>query len=93
MTISFIIIGKNISFTINRCIDSVIKIISESNINNYDIIKQLLIDNGFELEYGYGIGNSKYIIKTKPTDNYCSVDFYMSILDNNGNFNDIWEKR
>lgn len=38
MTISFIIIGKNISFTINRCIDSVIKIISESNINNYEII-------------------------------------------------------
>tara|TARA_B110000908_G_C10267699_1_gene466153 strand:+ start:9511 stop:10467 length:957 start_codon:yes stop_codon:yes gene_type:complete len=38
MTISFIIIGKNISFTINRCIDSVFKTIVENNINNYEII-------------------------------------------------------
>jgi len=76
----------------NSCIDGDDDVDIISDINNYDIIKQLLIDNGFVLEYGYGIGNSKYIIKTKPTDNYCSVDFYMSILDNNGNFNDIWEK-
>ena len=38
MTISFIIIGKNISSTINMCIDSVIETIVKNNINNYEII-------------------------------------------------------
>ena len=75
----------------NSCIDGDDDVDIVMDHNNYDIVKQLLIDNGITLEYGYGIRNSKYIIKTKPTDKYCSVDFYMAILDK-GNFNDIWEK-
>jgi|SaaInlStandDraft_1057018.scaffolds.fasta_scaffold19182_2 glycosyltransferase involved in cell wall biosynthesis len=36
--ISFIVIGKNISNTINRCIDSIIKTVLKNNINYYEII-------------------------------------------------------
>jgi hypothetical protein len=58
---------------------------------NYDKVKQLLVENGIKLEYGYGIGNSRNILKTIPTEKYCSVDFYMASVDTNGNYNDTWE--
>ena len=32
------------------------------------------------------------ILKTKPTEKYSSVDFYMATTDGKGNFNDTWEK-
>ncbi|ADQ91194.1 hypothetical protein BpV2_027c [Bathycoccus sp. RCC1105 virus BpV2] len=58
---------------------------------NYDKIKQILIENGIKIEYGYGIRNSINILKTVPTEKYCSIDFYMATVDTHGNFNDIWE--
>lgn len=58
---------------------------------NYDIIKQLMSDNGIKIEYGYGIRNSKNILKTIPNDEYCSIDFYMTSVDKCGNFNDTWD--
>lgn len=61
----------------NSCIDNDddIDVIIEKS--NYDIIKKILIENKFELEYGYGIKNSKHIIKTKNTSDYSSIDIYM----------------
>lgn len=59
---------------------------------NYDKIKQILIQNGIKIEYGYGIGNSKNILKTVHTEKYCSVDFYMANVDTFGNFDDRWER-
>jgi phosphorylcholine metabolism protein LicD len=75
----------------NSCIDKDddIDIIIEKS--NYDIIKKLLIENGFELFYGRGIDNSKHIIKTKHTSDYASIDFYMGYYDNN-NVIDMWNK-
>ena len=57
----------------------------------YNELKSLLIDNGLEIEYGYGIGYSNNILKTKSKEEYCSIDFYMCDVDDNGNFNDKWE--
>ena len=76
----------------NSCIkgDDDVDIIID--IGNYDIVNKLLIENNIEIEYGYGIGDKKNILKTKDTTNYCSVDFYMASLDEKGNFNDTWEK-
>ena len=44
------------------------------------------------MEYGYGIGTSRRILKTKPTDEYSSIDFYMATINNDGDFHDQWEK-
>ncbi len=77
----------------NSCIngDDDIDIITDEN--NYDIIKQLLIENNIEIEYGYNIGiGCKDILKTVGKDNYCTVDFYMAVIDEKGNFNDKREK-
>ena len=76
----------------NSCInnDDDVDIIIDSS--NYDIVKKLLQERGIEIEYGYGIRNNKKILKTKPTSEYSSVDFYMANIDKNGNFNDEWEK-
>tara|TARA_B110000285_G_C14739892_1_gene430262 strand:- start:102 stop:632 length:531 start_codon:yes stop_codon:yes gene_type:complete len=59
--------------------------------NNYDILKQLLMENGFEMEYGHTIGKSRDIIKTKDNEKYCTIDFYMAAVDSIGNFDDRWE--
>jgi phosphorylcholine metabolism protein LicD len=75
----------------NSCInnDDDIDLIVEKS--NYDIIKKILIDNNFELEYGYGINNSKFILKTKNNSEYASIDIYMShYVDNN--VIDLWNK-
>ena len=75
----------------NSCIygDDDIDIIIDKS--NYDVLKQLLIENHIEIEYGYGINKSKNILKTKKNTKYCSVDFYMASIDAKGNFNDTWE--
>jgi phosphorylcholine metabolism protein LicD len=75
----------------NSCIDKDddIDVIIEKN--NYDIIKKILIENKFELEYGYGIKNSKHIIKTKNNSDYSSIDIYMGDF-NNDNVKDLWNK-
>ena len=73
----------------NSCIDNDddIDIIIEKS--NYDIIIKILIENNFEFEYGYGIKNSKNIIKTKTTSDYSSIDIYMGDY-NNKNVEDLW---
>lgn len=79
----------------NSCIDNDDDIDIIIDISNYQKVKQLLIDNNLEMEYGFGIGNNKNILKTKPSpqQNYCSIDFYMATVNKvNGNFNDTWEK-
>ena len=58
----------------------------------YDIVKQLLVEKKFEIEYGRDINKSRNILKTKDNNNYCSVDFYMASIDEKGNFDDTWEK-
>ena len=59
----------------------------------HDIVKKLLIENvnNIIFEHVYNKPNDKNILKTKSTDNYCSVDFYMAEVDTKGNFNDTWE--
>ena len=59
--------------------------------SNYDIIKELMIENNINLEFGYNIDNNTNILKTKENDHYCSVDFYMATTDEKGNYNDTWE--
>ena len=74
----------------NSCIDNDddIDIIIEKS--NYDIVKKILIENNFKLIYNYGIENSKYIIKTNYTSDYCSIDIYMGEYINNKNIKDLW---
>jgi hypothetical protein len=76
----------------NECIegDDDIDIVCDSIY--YDKLKKLLIENDFKIEYGYGINNSRYILKTKETKEYCTIDFYMANVNKNGDFNDKWEK-
>jgi guanylate kinase len=59
---------------------------------NYDIVKKVLLENNFIFEDGYDNIDNKNFLKTKNNDQYASVDFYMSSLDEEGNFNDTWEK-
>ena len=76
----------------NSCIngDDDLDIITEKS--NYDIIKKLLAENNIEFDYNHGINNSRKILKTKHSENYCSVDFYMASIDAKGNFNDPWNR-
>jgi phosphorylcholine metabolism protein LicD len=76
----------------NSCIDKDddIDIIIEKS--NYDIIKKILIENNFKLEYGRGIEKRKlYIIKTKSSSDYSSIDIYMGDYSNE-NVKDLWNK-
>ena len=75
----------------NSCIDGDDDIDIIIDKSNYDVVKQLLIKNDLKFEYGYGIDNNTNILKTKENNNYSSVDFYMSSMDEKGNFNDTWE--
>jgi len=61
------------------------------NIEDYDIIKELLTNNGFIIDYGYGLNKSKNILKTKSSSKHASIDFYMCKIDDKGNFKDDWE--
>ena len=76
----------------NSCIDGDDDVDIIIDKSNYDIIKQLLIENDIKIEYGHPINNNTTILKTKENKNYCSVDFYMATIDGKGNFNDTWEK-
>ena len=74
----------------NSCIDGDddIDIIIEKS--NYDIIKNILIENNFKFVYN-GIGNSRNILKTADTPVYSSIDIYMGDY-NNENVKDLWNK-
>ena len=76
----------------NSCIngDDDIDIICDNN--DFHLLKKILIQDNFELEYGYGIGESTKIIKTKETEKYASIDFYMTDVNLDGDFYDGWEK-
>lgn len=81
----------------NSCIDNdddIDIIISEKH---YDVVKELLIKNNFELETAYGVRHSKHILKTKIKKvdgkiKYASIDIYMSKCQNENDVYDIWNK-
>jgi hypothetical protein len=76
----------------NNCIDGDDDIDIIVHKNYYDKIKEILISNGFNLEYALGINNSKNIIKTKESEGFSSIDIYMSEIDDNGNCIDLWNR-
>lgn len=61
------------------------------NKKHYDVLKEKLISEGYKMEYGFGIRDRKLILKTKPSETKASVDFYMAIVEENGDFKDHWE--
>lgn len=75
----------------NSCIhnDNDIDIVIKKD--NYDNLKKILEDNEFKIEYGRKINDSRDILKTKATNIYASIDFYMADVDEEGNFYDPWE--
>lgn len=75
----------------NSCIDGDDDVDIVIDCLNYDKLKEIMIDNGFTIEYGYDINKSKNILKTKNSNGCCSVDFYMASVDEKGNFHDKWE--
>lgn len=89
----FIAYGTLLGIVRNKsCIDGDDDIDIICDINDYQKLKDILAKEGYEFEYGYGINESKFIIKTKESQDLASIDFYMSIVDKKGNFNDMWEK-
>jgi len=75
----------------NGCIDGDDDVDIVSNINDYEKIKSALAQNGFTFYYGSGIGSSRSILKTNDTEEYSSVDFYMSVVEGD-DFVDHWER-
>ncbi len=75
----------------NSCIDQDDDIDIIIHNIHYDVLKKCLQEHGFVFEYGYDIGNSTKILKTKQSQNFASIDFYMASIDNKGNFHDEWE--
>lgn len=75
----------------NSCIDGDDDIDIICNMNDYQKMREILIKENYELEFGFGINESKKIIKTKASSDSASIDFYMTTVDDNGNFNDLWE--
>lgn len=81
----------------NSCIDNDDDIDIIISAKHYDIVKDLLIKNGFELETGYGIRHSKNILKTKTKTvdgkiKYASIDIYMSKHENENDVYDLWNR-
>jgi phosphorylcholine metabolism protein LicD len=81
----------------NGCIDNDDDIDIIISAKHYDIVKDLLIKNNFELETRYGIKNSKKILKTKTKTvdgkiKYASIDIYMSEHQNENDVYDLWNK-
>ena len=63
---------------------------------HFDKVEELLIENNFQVNYDGGpklkkARAEKKILNTKNTNKYSQVDFYMSIVDKEGNFEDLWE--
>lgn len=89
----FLVYGTLLGIVRNKsCIDGDDDIDIMCDINDYQKLKDILDKEGFEFDYGYGINESKFIIKTKESRDLVSIDFYMAIADKKGNFNDLWEK-
>lgn len=89
----FIAYGTLLGIVRNKsCIDGDDDIDIICDINDYQILKEILKKEGYKFDFGYPINESKRILKTKETKDLASIDFYMSEVDKNGNFNDLWEK-
>jgi len=56
----------------------------------YDKLKEILTKNNIQTTKDFGIGESKLIIKTNTTKDYCSIDFYTTNISQEGNFFDEW---
>lgn len=69
----------------NSCIDGDDDIDIIIDINHRDQIKKILEENSLKIAI-----DDKHIIKTVEED-YASVDFYLSNVDEKGNFHDKWE--
>ena len=80
----------------NSCIDGDDDIDIIIAKHHFDKIEELLTKNNFTINYDGGPRLKKFraekkFINTKPTNKYAQVDFYMSIVDKEGNFKDLWE--
>lgn len=69
----------------NSCIDKDDDVDIMCDINEYDKIKDVLIQNKFKFE----IIKPK-IIKTHNSNDYTSIDFYMADVNEKGDFDDKW---
>ena len=85
----------------NSCIDGDDDIDIICDIKDYDKLKEILIKENYQFEFGKDskfhksvcdqANNTRRIIKTKDSSDSVSIDFYMTNVDKNGNFNDLWE--
>lgn len=80
----------------NSCIDNDDDIDIMCDINCYNKIKELLQNNGFTFwnldDLEPLLGDTRNIIKTLETPDLASIDFYMTRIDNDSNYNDIWNR-
>jgi hypothetical protein len=85
----------------NSCIDGDNDIDIIIHEKYYHILKKLLIENNFTIDYRYDINNkitmsrcmvSSCIIKTKDSEDLSTIDFYMARIQEDGSFYDLWEK-
>ena len=74
----------------NSCIDGDDDVDIIMDRTNFILIQKILSENGIKRDCMHWLGKSTNIIKTLPTDKYCSVDFYMADMDKSYNFNDTW---
>ena len=71
----------------NSCIEGDDDIDIVINVNEKDKLINILKYYGFSLDWR----SCNRIIKTNETSKYSSIDFYLSEVDNNGNYKDNWE--
>lgn len=71
----------------NSCIEGDDDIDIVINVNYKDKLINILKNYGFSLDNR----SCDRIIKTNETDEYSSIDFYLSEVDNNSNYKDNWE--
>jgi len=76
----------------NSCIDGDDDVDIMCDIEQFDVLKLALLKYGFTFNYGHGIKDSRFIIKTIATAKYCTVDFYMATVDKMSTYHDKWEK-
>ena len=76
----------------NSCINNDDDIDIVCNKESYGKIKEILTENNFTFQdCPNNPNNSKpYIIKTPKTNEFTTVDIYMATMDDNGNYNDMW---
>ena len=73
----------------NSCIEGDDDIDIICNVSDREKIKIILNNNGLKLN---NVSKSNHIMKTEETNKYSSIDFYTAKIDNNGGFQDNWEK-